>query len=398
MEVRKIYCIIIPVVLAIFLFNACQSAVEDAEHVRREKKLVYVGSVSALPATYISPDSNLPAPEKTELGRLLFYDPVLSGGRDVACATCHHPEYGYAESLDLSVGVNGKGFGEQRAFKQPNNIPFAKRNAPSLLNVAFNGIGENGDYSPKDAPMFWDNRARGLEAQALIPIATFEEMRGHQFDEVAVTNEIVQRLNDIPEYKRLFKKVFEGNDKVTLTNICKALAAFERSLLANNSRFDKYMRGDMSAMSGRELDGMKAFIDAGCARCHSGPMFSDFKPHVLGVAENEKLAAPDSGYQKTFAFRTPTVRNLRFTRPYVHNGKIQTIENVLLFYDDLHKPELPNKHVRKDQLDTLAVMMKLDFENINNIVDFLNALNDDAYDKKIPVSVPSGLSPRGNIK
>ncbi len=397
MQVKRTYCIVVQIALTISLFNACQSSLEKTEQSSPKKRRPGLGSINALPLSYNSPADNLGTPEKINLGRLLFFDPILSGGKDVACATCHHPEYGYAESLDLSVGVNGKGIGEKRSFRQPNDIPFVKRNAPSLLNIAFNGIDENGNYSPQDAPMFWDNRARGLEVQSFIPIAAFEEMRGHQFTETAIAGEIVKRLNDIPQYKSLFKKVFPESKEITLSDTRKAIAAFERSLLANNSRFDKYMRGDVTAMSERELDGMKAFMDAGCARCHNGSMFSDFKPHVLGVVENEKLTTPDSGYQKTFAFRTPTVRNLRFTRPYMHNGKIPTIENVLLFYEDLHG-ELPNKHLRKEQLDTLAVIMKLDFKNIDNIAIFLNALNDDTYDKTIPASVPSGLPPGGNIK
>ncbi|MFT3703958.1 MAG: cytochrome-c peroxidase [Agriterribacter sp.] len=378
--------------------NACQSSTEKNQLVTKKKEPEDLGRIDALPLTYKSPATNTSTPEKIELGRLLFFDPILSGGKDVACATCHHPEFAYAESIDLSIGVNGKGLGERRSFNHNNDIPFTKRNAPSILNTAFNGIDINGDYDPAKAPMFWDLRATSLEEQASFPVKTFEEMRGHGFDEPNIANEIIKRVNRIAPYQKLFKKSFPEDATITLDNITKAIAAFERSLVANNSRFDKYMRGDKSALSGRELDGMKAYIEAGCGRCHSGPMFSDFKPHVLGVADNEKLPAPDSGFQKTFAFRTPTLRNLRFTRPYMHSGKMQTLDNVMLFYEDLHGKELPNKNVQKNQLDSLAVKLKVEFKNIDAIIEFLNTLNDDHYDKTIPASVPSGLPVGGSIK
>lgn len=143
---------------------------------------------------------------------------------------------------------------------------------------------------------------------------------------------------------------------------------------------------------------MKLFISTGCARCHNGPMLSDFKPHVLGVVDNEKLPTSDSGYHQTYAFRTPTLRNLRFTRPYMHNGKIGTLDNVMLFYEDLKGKPLPNPHVPKEQLDSLAVLLNVEFKDIDIIVEFMNTLNDDKYDKKIPASVPSGLPVGGNIK
>jgi cytochrome c peroxidase len=142
--------------------------------------------------------------------------------------------------------------------------PFTKRNAQTLLNTAFNGIDENGNYSPNDAPMFWDLRAKGLEEQALMPVKTFEEMRGHGFEEEAITEEIERRLKNISGYRKLFKSVF-GENAITAVNVSKALACFQRSLLANNSRFDKYMRGDKSAMSIGEIEGMQLFLSVGCA-------------------------------------------------------------------------------------------------------------------------------------
>jgi cytochrome c peroxidase len=119
---------------------------------------------------------------------------------------------------------------------------------------------------------------------------------------------------------------------------------------------------------------------------------------VLGAQDNEKNTAPDLGYNNTFAFRTPTLRNLRITRPYMHSGKIQTLDNVLLFYEDLKGKPPPNKNVTSDNLDSLAKMVKVAFKNIDAIVEFLNTLNDDNYDKEIPDKVPSGLQVGGMIK
>jgi len=363
-----------------------------------QKEPLSLGSIDALPASYKSPAGNPSTPEKIELGRLLFYDPVLSGGKDVSCATCHHPDFGYAENLDLSIGVNGKGLGEHRKFNAKNDIPFTKRNSQSLLNTAFNGIGPDGHYTPEVAPMFWDLRAKGLEDQATFPVKALEEMRGHRFAEADITDEIVKRVAAIAEYNRLFKTAFPDNDSVSLYNISRALGAFQRSLIANNSRFDQYMRGDRSALSEQEAEGMNLFLKSGCARCHSGPMLSDFKPHVLGVVDNEKLPVSDSGYQSTYAFRTPSLRNLQFTRPYMHNGKIPTLKDVLFFYEDLHGKPLPNQHVPKAQLDPLAQEVKVEFKDINAIVEFLNTLNDANYDRKVPATVPSGLPVGGLIQ
>ncbi len=122
---------------------------------------------------------------------MLFFDPILSGNKDVACATCHHPNTGYAEFLDISIGTNAKGLGSSRKFNTPNDIPFVKRNSQTIINTAFNGINTYNKYNPEDAPMFWDDRVKSLELQALEPIKAFEEMRGHGFDETEILDEIV---------------------------------------------------------------------------------------------------------------------------------------------------------------------------------------------------------------
>ena len=119
---------------------------------------------------------------------------------------------------------------------------------------------------------------------------------------------------------------------MTAENVGKALAAFERTLNANNSPFDRYVRGDLTAMTSEQIRGMEQFDRAGCGNCHTGPMFSDFKPHVLGVPDNSRLPASDAGIANSYAFRTPSLRNLRATAPYMHNGAFQTLPEVLRFY------------------------------------------------------------------
>lgn len=357
-----------------------------------------ISILSALPTEIPVPADNPITKEKTELGKFLFFDPILSGKKDVACATCHHPEFGFAESLEISIGVNGKGLGSKRDFNFPNDIPFVKRNSQSVVNSAFNGIGIDGKVNASDAPMFWDLRAKSLEKQSLEPIKAFEEMRGHTFTETEVLDKIIERLKENTEYKQLFEKAFGTKNAITKENLAKAIATYERTIIANNSRFDQYIRGDKAALSQNEIDGMFAFLKSGCSKCHNGPMFSDFKTHALGVVDNEKLGFSDDGFQKTYAFRTPSLRNLRFTFPYMHSGKLKTLENVLEFYEDLSGGQIRNGKVKSEQIDPIIKEnLKVDFRDIPLIVEFLGTLNDDKFDKSIPTKVPSGLKVGGEI-
>ena len=350
---------------------------------------------SALPQSVTAPPDNPISTSKAALGKLLFWDPILSGNRDVACASCHHPQFGYTDSLDVSIGVNGIGLGEDRRFASPNSIPFVKRNSQTLLNVAFNGIDESGQYDPAAAPMFWDMRVRSLEAQALEPIRTFEEMRGDAFAQDKAVDSVVARLNAIPEYRALFRKAFGGENAITAGNLAKALATFERTLLANNSPFDRYMRGDQNAMTSAQIEGMERFESTGCANCHNGPMFSDYKPHVLGVPDNPNLEESDRGITGApYAFRTASLRNLGFTAPYMHDGAFQTLRQVVRFYR--RPPGNPN--VGRRDVDPLVRQLRRPARAADEIIEFLNALNDDSFDKSVPSRVPSGLNPGGRIK
>lgn len=392
---RKAAKLVLYFLLPLFLAKCADVGKEQN---KTAKKTRIITRFTALPETVKSPKDNPASPEKELLGKLLFYDPILSGNKDVACATCHHPNNGYAEFLDISIGPNSRGLGSKRKFNSPNDIPFVKRNAQTIINTAFNGIDPYNRYDPEQASMFWDDRAKSLEKQALEPIIAFEEMRGHGHTESDILQTVIARLQEIPEYQKLFERAFGGPDAITVDNLGKAIATFERTIVTNNSRFDQYMRGDEDAILISEKEGFKLFKSVGCANCHNGPMFSDYKMHVLGVPENNKLPIPDAGVQDTFAFRTPSLRNLRFTAPYMHNGSLQNLRRVLEFYEDISDGKVRNPNVPKERFDPLVRELELSVKEMSQIISFLNTLNDGSFDKEIPETVPSGLSVGGNIQ
>jgi len=274
--------------------------------------------------------------------------------------------------LDLSIGVGGTGLSSQRA-----NGTIVNRNSISFINAAFNGIDENGNHSPENATMFWDNRNKSLEEQAIQPLLSAEEMRGTAIPESAIIDTVIQRLSSIPEYNLLFTDAF-GSNSITEENIGKAIAAFERTLTASNSRFDQYINGDAYALSQQEIRGMNRFINAGCADCHSGPMFSDFELHVLTVPENNKLDAPNDG-DGNFAFRTASLRNAALTALYMHNGIFETLEEVLDFYDDAADVN-QNNNVPSQQRDDEMRDLDLGNNDERAIVAFIESLTDDNLD------------------
>ena len=356
-------------------------------------------TLSALPPTPQAPKDNPTTPAKVALGRLLFWDPLLSGPQDVACASCHHPQNGYAEDRDLSLGVTSIGLGKSRHQSPGSKIPIVKRNSPTLLNIAFSGSDQSGSYDPATAPMFWDMRVKSLEKQALEPLKANEEMRGNTYPEgdEAVAS-VVAKLQANAEYRSLFAGVFGSAQPVSAENLGRAIAAFERTLLANNSPFDRYMRGDRSAMTEEQVSGMQRFERVGCIKCHNGPMFSDYKLHVMGVPDNPALPASDDGAQNTYAFRTPTLRNLNFTGPYEHNGMFRTLSAVVGFYEDARGGRSRNPNVSSEKLDPLIRELgDFDEEDVD-LVEFLRALSDDKFDRTIPERVPSGLPVGGKIQ
>ena len=356
-----------------------------------------ISKLAALPLEAPVPADNPLTKEKIALGKLLFFDPILSGNKDVACATCHHPEFGFAESLEISIGTNAHGMGSNRAFNMPNDIPFVKRNSQTILNAAFNGITLLTNANPTQAPMFWDLRVKSLEKQSLEPIKALEEMRGRRYSAEAALDSVLSRLKKNTTYASLFRTAFPNDSTITVEHLAQAIASYERTLVGGNSRFDQYLRGDKNALSINEIEGMQAFLKSGCAKCHHGPMLSDFQVHALGTPDNEKLPESDKGVDNQYKFRTPSLRNLRYTAPYMHSGKLKTLEQVLEFYEDLAGDKIRNSQVKPSQIDPIVEALKVDFKDISLIVEFLNTLNDEQFDRSIPEKVPSGLAVGGNL-
>lgn len=335
--------------------------------------------ISPLPIEVIYPANNPHSLQKEELGRFLFWDPILSGGMDISCASCHHPDFAYADGLERSVGVGGN---------------LIDRNSPTVLNTAYNGINLGGNYNPEIAPMFWDNRTLSLESQSIEPILSAVEMRGNQISEDEILDVIIDRLENLPDYVALFEDAF-GSDQITETRIAQAISTLERSLLANNSRFDQYMRGNTNALSQIELDGLSSFIDVGCADCHSSPMLSDFELHTLSVPNN---GINDMGATGAYDFRTPTLRNITLTAPYMHNGVFGSLEQVLDFYNDISRGNgnNQNNNVADNEIANDAINLNLNNNQIDEIIAFMRTLTDEDFDRMIPASVPSGQRVGGN--
>jgi cytochrome c peroxidase len=365
--------------------------------------------LAALPATPHAPADNPSTPERVALGRLLFWDPILSGQKDVACATCHHPAFGYTDGLDLSIGTNGTGLGPARTFVAGHAPRPVKRNSQTVLNAAFNGLTAVADSVPAAAPMFWDGRVRSLEAQAVEPLKALDEMRGGAYAEDGALPAVVSRLNAIPEYRRLFARAFGGRQPVNGRNLGRAIAAFERTLVASNTPFDRYMRGDTTALTPEQVRGMERFQSVGCIECHNGPMLSDFVAHVLAVPDNSKLRESDSGVNKMYAFRTPSLRNLGATAPYMHNGAFATLPDVVAFYQRISRgggrrggffggARGINANVTGDQIDPLVRQLNMRGRGQPDIIAFLRSLDDPDFDRTIPEKVPSGLPVGGRVQ
>ena len=383
--------------------------------------------VSALAVLTAASSPSSASDPQEELGRLLFWDPVLSGPMDVSCATCHHPDHAYADGRALSLGPGAVGLGPDRVGLTSGGIPVVQRNSPTLLNVAFNGLDRQRGrrrrgprFTPLPAnleavnsdraPMFWDRRARSLETQALLPLTIREEMRGDAYPEEVAVDSVVARLRAIPEYVSLFREVYGQDTFIDATQIAEAIAAFERTLVARNSPFDRFLAGDEDALTAEQRRGLDEFNEADCSDCHRGPMLSDFRMQAEGVAENPLLAEPDAGDGR-FRFRTPSLRNVAVTAPYMHNGMLGTLEEVLAFYDRgrSENPNVSNRRRRRgddNRADeppgppgTLSGRFRgvddMTDQQMRDIIAFLRALTDPDFDRTIPARVPSGLTPGG---
>jgi cytochrome c peroxidase len=321
--------------------------------------------------------------DRVELGRLLFWDPILSGDRDVACASCHHPDFGYADGSQLSVGVGGTGIGPARSLSDAS-ARRTTRNAMTILNTAYNGFTLlQGNPRSTVAPMFWDNRSQGMEAQAIEPLKSEIEMRGVHYGRDVMIAELLSRLRHNTTYVAAFESVFGPGD-ITETHLASALSTFERSLVTRQSSFDRFLRGDDRALTAQQQRGYQQFVRSGCAGCHSGPMFSDFQMHHLGI--KDLVDQPHDVGDGQDQFRTASLRMVSRTGPYMHNGRFGSLDDVFEFYDE---------QVDRNT-DPLLADVEPPFGSARDDVRaFFESISDGEYDRLIPYSVPSGLRPGG---
>jgi cytochrome c peroxidase len=303
------------------------------------------------------PADNPITPAKVELGRQLFFDPRLSVDGTVSCATCHNPVMGFTDGRPSSMGVRGQVGG---------------RSAPSVINLAY---AQNG--------VFWDGRAKSLEDQAKGPIANPIEM--------ANTHEVlVQRLNTIPGYRDQFQLVF-GSADITIDNVAKAIAAFERTVISGNSPWDRFMKGDATALSDSAKRGWDLFQKkANCIACHAGFNLTDNGYHNLGVGFDK--SNPDLGrYAVTKAeedrgrFKTPTLREITYTAPYMHDGSARTLEEVIDLYN--------KGGIKNPQLDPEMKPLNLSNQEKADLVAFLRSLNGEGWQVKPPIALPAEAKP-----
>jgi len=296
------------------------------------------------------PADNPYTPAKAELGRYLYFDPRLSADGTVACATCHDPRRGFTDCAAVSTGIKG-----QRG----------NRSAPTVINRAYS------------LAQFWDGRAGTLEEQAKGPIANPIEM-GNKHDAMVVT------LEKIQGYRGHFKKAF-GSEEITVDRVAQAIATFERTILSGNSSYDRYKAGNTKAMTAAQVRGMHVFFDkAKCDSCHEGINFTLNAYANLGVGTDKP--EPDVGRFAVTkdpadwgAFKTPTLRDIAKTAPYMHDGSLANLYQVVNYYD---KGGVPNKN-----LSEKIKPLRLTEHEKEDLVAFLNALTGDVP----PVSAPGKL-------
>ncbi|WP_020481492.1 cytochrome-c peroxidase [Methylomonas sp. MK1] len=306
-----------------------------------------VMAADALPTTAPAPANNPTTPEKVELGKMLYHDPRLSSTGTVSCASCHNTMLGGEDNRPNSMGVNGQTGG---------------RSAPTVWNAAFNKV------------QFWDGRADSLEAQAAGPVTNPIEMGMKSWDDV------VARLKTIKGYRHAFEVAFGSDaEAITKDNATKAIAAYERTLITPNSAYDKYVKGDKSALTEQQERGLKKAVELGCTGCHSGPafngpgVFQKFPVNPSGYFEAQYHFQKDKGLAEVtkkesdeHMFKVPTLRNVALTAPYMHNGSVKTLDKAVWL------------------MGKLQLNQELSDADVADIVAFLNALTGEFPEQTMP--------------
>ena len=301
-------------------------------------------------------------PQQIDLGRYLFFDPVLSADGSVSCASCHNPAQGFADGLAQAAGIAG------------HTLP---RSAPSLWNIGF------------FSTLLWDGSKSSLEEQMQGPLYSPFEMGNNPA-------QLLEALNSNPTYRALFEKAF-GTTSIALDHIYTAITAFESSLISLNSRYDVYAHGYHAALNEEEIAGLNVFRSfvARCAECHTPPLFSNQQLAVLGVADapgriiDSGAEAITGDHSQRGAFRVPSLRNIALTAPYMHRGQKATLEDAARFYAGGRGHEVPEGeslmihwHIWEPGLTDREIQL---------LATFMGALTDEAFIPEIPAAVPSGL-------
>lgn len=313
------------------------------------------------------------SPQQTDLGRYLFFDPVLSGDGSTSCASCHHPDLGFSDGRGRSVGASGE------------PLP---RSAPSLWNVAFLNS------------FYWDGRAASLEEQMVGPLFDKREMAN-------TPEQLLRDLNAIPAYRRLFAQAYPYEFRNTeadiqLHQVYAAIAAFQVSLVSLNSRYDQYAHGYADALTEPEIEGLNIFRSfvARCAECHTPPLFSNQQIAVIGTPEPQGMPF-DIGAEKPTGdetlrggFKVPSLRNVDLTAPYMHSGRFDTLREAASFYTGGRGHAVP---ADQELLIHWHIWEpKLTDDELDRLVDFMKTLTDESFKPKEPVALPSGMAPVHN--
>jgi cytochrome c peroxidase len=307
-----------------------------------------------LPDTPPAPPDNQPTLERVALGKQLFFDPRLSRDGNISCASCHNPVLGWADGLPTARGAGGK---------------VLARSTPAVVNAAHNTI------------QMWDGRKTTLEDQALAPIEAEVEMNQD-------IEQLLAWLNRNKGYRESFAKAYPGQ-KIDKQTLAKAIASFERSIVSNNSPFDRWLRGDASAMDSAQVRGFWVFLEpdkGSCVACHQAPNFTDNGFHNIGLASFAR-PEPDMGrfVHKPVklmqgAFKTPVLRNVALTAPYFHDGSARSLEEVIEVYQQ--------GGVIKSNLSPNIRPLNLSARDKKDLVAFMRTLTGEVAPITLPVLPP----------
>lgn len=325
---------------------------------------VYWEEFSSLPKIDSSYFSLMERPDVV-LGKYLFFDPILSGSNQISCSSCHNPQTSWADKLTVPIGHDHRE---------------GTRNTPSLLNV----------YARKT--FFWDGRARSLEAQALAPIEAHHEMNMD-------LTKLIPKLKAIPAYNELFMAAY-GDEDYSIPEVLKALAAFQRTLTSRRSRFDEFVDGNYKALSDQEIRGLHLFRNkARCMNCHSGKFFTDEAFHNIGLTYYKRKYQDLGRYEITKdpndvgKFRTPSLRDVMNTDPWMHNGLFWDMTGLLNMYNSgmqMNSPKPGDKE--KDPMypvtDPLMKKLNLSKDEIQDIKAFLESITATKYRMHRPDQLP----------